>query len=493
MLEQSTNLELLDAWRAGNESAAQVLYQRYMVRLTALARSRLSRKLARRLDPDDIVLSAWRSFFVAVKSGRVFVPDDDNLWPLLVTLTVRKLSRQAARHSSQRRTIERDVSQDEQLDWRQLLSSEPSPEEAAMVVDEVELLLSQLEPSDREVLSRRLQGEQQVEIAAALRCSERTVRRSLQRIRETFLQNQGSIERADFAFVVSASDTSLAPIESQPLLSKETRVQPPHIDYQDILLKKLIGQGAFGKVYQAFQQSTQQVVAVKFLKKQFWNHPRAVSSLLNEVSQASSLSHPHIVSIFGGGRSPHGAPFLVMEWIDGSSLQTIRNNQVFAASDCLRIGSDIADALAAAHAIDVVHGDVTPSNVLLSTDGIPILTDFGFSRSLSQQQQLPLGGTPGYLSPEQVSDAFGPISERTDVYGWGGLMHTLITGSPPWTGIDLPEILARTLSSHNPPPLTPPIGNFPSALLHLIESCLRKEPSERPSSMVEICEILDSL
>ena len=96
-IEDGSNAELLKLWKSGNQQAAQVLVDRYMLRLTALAQSRLSRLLARRLDADDIVLSAWRSFFVAANRSRLQVPDDDNLWPLLATLTLRKLHRQAQR------------------------------------------------------------------------------------------------------------------------------------------------------------------------------------------------------------------------------------------------------------------------------------------------------------------------------------------------------------------------------------------------------------
>jgi len=491
MLELSTNQELLDAWQAGNERAAQILYQRYMVRLTALARSRLSRKLARRLDPDDIVLSAWRSFFVAVNAGRVLVPEDDNLWPLLVTLTVRKLSRQVTRQTAQLRHIGKELSQDDQLGWQQIVSREPSPQEAAMVVDEVELLLSQLKATDRDVLSRRLQGEQQSEIAAALNCSERTVRRSLLRIRERFLQMEGTADQISPEFIPGERGADDAVPSTTP---SETLAGPqPTIDYRDLLLKQFIGQGAFGKVYQAFQHSTQNIVAVKFLKKRFWNDPRAVRSLLNEVLQTATLSHPHIVRSLGWGHSPHGAIFLVMEWINGSDLQTLLNSHVFRFSEILNIGMAVADAGMAAHAIGVVHGDITPSNVLLSAEGTPFLTDFGFARSLSEPQRLSLGGTPGFLAPEQISDAFGPVNERTDVYGWGGLLYALIAGRPPWAGGDLPEILAKTLSSQAPPPIADAALEIPQELHQLIQNCLSKEPSARPATMLEVRSILQLL
>ncbi|MBX3447997.1 MAG: hypothetical protein KF777_00475 [Planctomycetaceae bacterium] len=156
MLEDASNQELLAAWKEGNQQAARVLVRRYMVRLTALARSRLSRRLARRIDPEDVVMSAWRSFFVGTNLGRLAIANDDNPWPLLVTITLRKLARQAERHSAERRNAGQDVSLEENVDWQMAVSRDPSPEEAAMLVDEVETLMGQLDDFNREVLTRRL-------------------------------------------------------------------------------------------------------------------------------------------------------------------------------------------------------------------------------------------------------------------------------------------------------------------------------------------------
>lgn len=156
MLSDATNQELVQAWQQGDQRAAQILVERYMLRLTALARSRLSRKLSRRLDPEDVVLSAWRSFFVATGEGRLAVPHDDDLWPLLVKLTLRKLSRQAARQTALRRDAGLEGSLDLERDWRAAVSRDPSPEEAALLADEVEALMASLDAGDREILTRRL-------------------------------------------------------------------------------------------------------------------------------------------------------------------------------------------------------------------------------------------------------------------------------------------------------------------------------------------------
>ena len=110
-----SNRHLLDAWHAGDQSAAAILFDRYVARLTALVRARLSRKLARRVDAEDVVLSAFRSFFVAAGDGRVAVPESDDLWPLLVVLSLRKLASQAERHQAQQQSLHRETHAGSQL------------------------------------------------------------------------------------------------------------------------------------------------------------------------------------------------------------------------------------------------------------------------------------------------------------------------------------------------------------------------------------------
>lgn len=491
MLESSTNQELLLAWKKGSEGAAQVLVQRYLVRLTALARSRLSRKLARRLDPEDVVLSAWRSFFVAADAGRLSVPADDNLWPLLVTLTLRKLARQSARHGAKRRFLKDEIYQENLDFWQEAVSREPSPQDAALVVDEVKSLMTQLDATDREILSRRLRGDQQSEIAQALNCSERTIRRSLQRIRALFLQRQeGSEEftvKPDQENLGTDSRTSSPPV---PFTIRQIQQPEPTFAYSEFRLQKLIGNGGFGKVYRAHRTSDGSVVAVKFLKKQFWRDQRAAQTMIDEVMRAAALCHPNIVRYLGWGRSPQGAVFLVMDWVNGPNMQSVRTQRPLTIPEVLHCGIAISEALTAAHAAGILHGDITPANVLLSPDGTPLLSDFGFARSLSHPQREQRGGTPGFLAPEQLADVFGPLSERTDVYGLGGLLYALISGRAPMEGRDVPEILANTLSSQSPICLRSEFPDIPSELDVLMRWCLHKEPSERPASVAEILDRL---
>jgi hypothetical protein len=390
--------------------------------------------------------------------------------------------------------VEAEVPLDIVSSWQAVASREPSPEEAAMVVDDVERLMAMLAAGDREILTRLLQGERQAEIAAALGRSERTVRRSLHRIRDRLNELQQSAAPDVTMDAVGTSATRVLPLSApSPAVHGATSDIEPTIEYSELVLQQLIGQGGFGKVYRASRTSDGTQVAVKFLKKQFWKDERSVQCMLEETMRVSSLSHPHIIRHYGWGRTQRGAVFIAMEWIDGSDVTKWRQNAQPSVAEIIECGLAIADGLAAAHAAHIIHGDVTPGNILRRHNGTFLLTDFGFAQSLSDSRRPRLGGTPGFLAPEQVSDAFGPSSERTDVYGLGGLLYALWTGRPPVTGRDVPEIIANVLSSKPPQPP----GRFASEsspeLEEILLACLRKEPAERPASVATVRNRLQAI
>jgi RNA polymerase sigma factor (sigma-70 family) len=179
-----TSLVLLERFRAGDDLAAAELFDRYFQRLTALARSRLSPRLAQRTDPEDIVLSVYRSFFVDARAGRYSLNRGGDLWRLLAAITRHKLLRQARHQGADRRSVELEVPLD-RVDEGRLRGRQPdpTPEDALALADELEQVLSQLDPFGRRVLELRLQGLQISEIAEDTCHSERSVRRSLARIR----------------------------------------------------------------------------------------------------------------------------------------------------------------------------------------------------------------------------------------------------------------------------------------------------------------------
>ena len=178
--------ELLLRCRGGDEDASREIFGRYLVRLTALARSRLAPRLARRTDPEDVVLSAYRSFFVGARDGRFVLQRSGDLWRLLATITLRKLHRQVKRHSADSRDVRRELPAAAEFDF----SQEPTDEKAVLLADELEAILKPLDPFLRRVLELRLQGQSLEEIAAITMRSERTVRRCLAELREAIARRR---------------------------------------------------------------------------------------------------------------------------------------------------------------------------------------------------------------------------------------------------------------------------------------------------------------
>lgn len=184
-----TSLALLESFRAGDNAAAEALFDRYYQRLTWLARTRLSPRLAQRTDPEDVVMSVYRSFFIDVRAGKFTLSRGGDLWRLLAAMTKHKLLRQARHHRADRRSVDRESPLDSVAEAHCYVQrDEPTPEEALMLADELEHVLSKLSSVERRVLELRLQGAQVAEIAQDTGRSERTVRRILVSIREVMAQ-----------------------------------------------------------------------------------------------------------------------------------------------------------------------------------------------------------------------------------------------------------------------------------------------------------------
>jgi RNA polymerase sigma factor (sigma-70 family) len=190
-----TSLELLESFRSGNDAAAESIFARYFQRLIALARSRLSPRLAQRTDPEDVVLSVYRSFFVDVRAGKFMLGRGGDLWRLLAAMTKHKLLRQARHHRADRRSVDREAPLNAASESQAATTrDEPSADEATALADELECVFAQLDTFQRRVFELRLQGAQVAEIAKDTARSERTVRRALNSIRE-ILSKRASDDR----------------------------------------------------------------------------------------------------------------------------------------------------------------------------------------------------------------------------------------------------------------------------------------------------------
>jgi len=190
------SIQLLARWQAGDQDAAAQMFHRYAQRLIGLARSRLSDRLNRRLDPEDVVQSAYRSFFAGARAGRYDLQHGGDLWRLLVRITLHKLHDQVKRHSADKRAVaaESTFGGEDSLHGiaGAVMAPEPSPTEAVALVDELEQVMRRLDPLGRRILEMRLQGFSPEEIATDTQRCPRTVRRLLARIRDELQHDLGS-------------------------------------------------------------------------------------------------------------------------------------------------------------------------------------------------------------------------------------------------------------------------------------------------------------
>jgi RNA polymerase sigma-70 factor (ECF subfamily) len=183
---------LLARWREGDQQAATELFARYSERLIALARSRLSAKLAQRVDPEDVVQSVCRIFFTEARDGRYDLQRGGDLWHLLAAITLHKLQSLVHYHTAQKRAPQREcgfATEDSLVRIQPTaFAANPTPLEAATFVDEVESILRRLDSRHRPIVVLRLSGKSIEEIAAELKYSERTVRRVLDHLKHELLQ-----------------------------------------------------------------------------------------------------------------------------------------------------------------------------------------------------------------------------------------------------------------------------------------------------------------
>jgi RNA polymerase sigma-70 factor (ECF subfamily) len=175
----------LDALQAGDEDVARQLFDRYAEQLVLLARRRISQRLASRIDAEDIVQSVFRTFFHRARQGQFHLEEPDDICKLLARITVYKTFRQVAFHRRAKRNASQETGQvdDAQEMLMKLLAGEPSPEETAAFLDQLEHFLGKLDADQRQILEMRMEGYSNVDIAAQLKVTDRHIRRVMEKVR----------------------------------------------------------------------------------------------------------------------------------------------------------------------------------------------------------------------------------------------------------------------------------------------------------------------
>ena len=244
------------------------------------------------------------------------------------------------------------------------------------------------------------------------------------------------------------------------------------------VFEEVLGRGGMGVVVRASDVLLNREVAIKMLNEEFSDNEEAQAIFLTEARAIATLSHPNLVGIYDVTMI-EGRAMIVFEYVEGKNLERVLGDSGrLTEAALLRVGIQMARALRYLHEQGFIHRDIKPANVLLQSDGLLRIIDFGLARSLEQIQirGTQVRGTPAYMAPEQIEGA--ELLEATDVYQFGVTLYELACGR-------LPFETGNIGYSHlfkDPPPLLEIIPEFNERLAKLIHSCLAKEPAKRPST-----------
>ena len=262
----------------------------------------------------------------------------------------------------------------------------------------------------------------------------------------------------------------------EPPIAEDDPMIGQRLGNYDITRK--IGQGGMGVVYQARHASLNRLVAIKFLAAQFSADSVYVERFLKEAQAAARLNHPNIISVHDAGVFEE-VYYFVMEYVRGfDAARLLDKGEVFAETRAIRLIQRVASALAYAHAEGVVHHDIKPGNLFLTSEGQIKIGDLGLAtwvkeRGSSLMEPGVAVGTPAYISPEQISGG-GTVDSRTDIYSLGATFYHLVTGQIPYSGDTSEEVMSKHVTEPFPWPqeIRPELSE---ALCHIISKMMAKD------------------
>ena len=260
-------------------------------------------------------------------------------------------------------------------------------------------------------------------------------------------------------------------------------------------VKKLLGKGGMGMVFEAVDTQLQRPVALKVMNPQVSRNAGFRERFMREARAMAAVRSDNIVTIHQVGEQ-NGVLFLAMELLRGEPLdRRIKERRPFTTLEVLRIGEGIARALAVVHARGHIHRDIKPANIWLEEpDGRVKVLDFGITLPTGGEHLTQTGtvlGTPGYMAPEHA-DGSPQVDERCDLFSLGCILHELVAGKPTFSGPSAISVL-KAVATQEPPPLDQIKPETPRALSNLVAVLLEKNAANRPSSAKEVADTLADL
>lgn len=259
---------------------------------------------------------------------------------------------------------------------------------------------------------------------------------------------------------------------------------------------KVLGRGGMGTVFMAEDTMLHRIVALKVILKSIANKAVARDRFLREARATAAIEHDHIVTIYEVNEA-NGVPYLAMQFLKGMTLEDwLRAGKTLNIPQIMRVGKEIAKALAAAHASQLIHRDIKPSNIWLdaANKGRVKILDFGLARPTNEETHLTqegmILGTPAYMSPEQARGQ--AIDARCDLFSLGCVLYRICTGKLPFSGADAMSMLLA-ITNDEPSPLEPIHAELPPAFKSLVMKLLARKPEERPLSAKDVVQTIQSI
>lgn len=260
-------------------------------------------------------------------------------------------------------------------------------------------------------------------------------------------------------------------------------------------VKELLGAGGMGLVFRAVDVELGEVIALKTLKKEMLDQdPNALERFKSEIRLARRISHRNVVRTHDLGEH-NGAYFITMEYVEGRSLkELIRARGRLPVPVTLTVGKQLCRALEVAHAAGVIHRDVKPQNMVVQSDGVLKVMDFGIARLATGHGGMThagmIVGTPEYMSPEQLMG--DELDGRADIYAVGCVLYECLVGNTPITADTPITIIAKVMEETPPAPHTVH-DDIPVALSELVMACLAKKAVDRPATALEVHDRLEAM